>query len=249
MSGKPTNFQYTWKPDSVDSRDYILTATSAKLPAFVDLRSAMPDIEDQGYLGSCTGNAIVGALEYLDKKNDNVYEDISRLFVYYQERLMEGTVNQDSGAQIRDGIKACAKIGACTEKLWPYDYSKFTVKPSDEAYADAAKRKITQYLRITNINALKQSLADGYPVVFGFRVYKYFETEEMSKTGILKMPSWYESPLGGHAVLCVGYDDVSSRIIVRNSWGKGWGQEGYFTMPYKYVTKSNLSSDYWSIRK
>ncbi len=244
--------RYAWKPDVPDQRDLIFKVPKKlALPTRVDLRPFMSAVEDQGDLGSCTGNAIAGAIEFLMNKTlpKSSYADVSRLFIYYQERVLENTVNEDSGAFIRDGVKACAKWGACSEIVWPYDISKFAKKPSTKAYQDALKRKITKYQRVTSLEALKTSLANGYPVVFGFSVYESFESYAVANTGIVNMPSKRESLLGGHAVLCVGYDDASKRIIVRNSWGTEWGMAGYFTLPYDYITNSNLSDDFWSIQK
>lgn len=244
---------YTYETDPVDPRDRLLpeltAAAAAKLPKSVDLRPLMSAVEDQGSLGSCTGNAIAGALEYLDNKNGRAdFVDISRLFIYYSEREIEGTINEDSGAYIRDGVKAVNKIGACTEKLWPYKISKFKKRPSAAAYVDAANRKITEYLRVTSLTGIKKSLADGFPVVFGFNVYPQFESEMAAKTGIVAMPVAGEQPIGGHAVLAVGYDEANKCLLVRNSWGEGWGMAGYFWLPYGYITKK-LADDFWSIRK
>ena len=244
--------KYTWKPDIPDRRDYkLMVPKKIALPTKVDLRNKMSPVEDQGQLGSCTGNAIAGALEYLENKNlpKTKFVDISRLFIYYQERLIEGTVSQDAGAMIRTGVKVCAKIGACDEALWPYLINKFTRSPPVKAYTDAAKRKITQYQRVTSLQGLKYSLSQGFPVVFGFSVYDGFESDEVAKTGILNVPAEGETMLGGHAVLCVGYDDSIERIIVRNSWGPNWGMKGYFTMPYEYINDRDLSDDLWSIQK
>jgi C1A family cysteine protease len=95
---------------------------------------------------------------------------------------------------------------------------------------------------------MRGCLAAGYPFVFGFTVYSSFEGQEVAKTGVVSMPTPDEQVVGGHAVLAVGYDDASQAFIVRNSWGAGWGQEGYFTMPYAYLTTRALSSDFWTIR-
>jgi C1A family cysteine protease len=62
------------------------------------------------------------------------------------------------------------------------------------------------------------------------------------------MPGTKEKLLGGHAVIAVGYNDTTQRFIVRNSWGSKWGNKGYFTMPYAYLTDSNLADDFWTIR-
>jgi len=95
---------------------------------------------------------------------------------------------------------------------------------------------------------MRGCLAAGYPFVFGFTVYESFETQDMAHSGVLQMPQPDEQVLGGHAGLAVGYDDASQRFIVRNSWGTDWGQAGYFTMPYAYLTTRGLASDFWTMR-
>ena len=173
----------------------------------------------------------------------------SRLFIYYGERKMEGSTDQDSGAMIRDGIKVVHKLGCCDEALWPYDVDKFTEEPPAAAYAAAKAHKSVRYYRVAQCERmLKGCLAAGFPFVFGFTVLSSFETEEVAKTGLMPMPTDGDQQLGGHAVCCVGYDDAKECFIVRNSWGNSWGDGGYFYMPYKYMTDSGLASDFWTIR-
>lgn len=241
---------YAWNPDIPDHRDHAFASLAATpLPTHVDLRPGCSPVEDQGNLGSCTGNAIVGCLEFLEKKDGVPFQDLSRLFVYYQERAIEGTIKQDSGAQIRDGIKAIANSGVCAEPLWPYNIAKFKNKPTVKAVADAKKHLITSYARITTLQDMKQCLADGYPFVFGFSVYDSFESAVVAKTGVVPMPTKTEKLLGGHAVAAVGYNDTTQRFIVRNSWGVAWGQVGYFTIPYAYLSNTNLADDMWTVRR
>lgn len=244
--------RYGWVADLPDHRDHIYSApvqVVTSLPTKVDLISQCPAVYDQGQLGSCTANAIAGAIEFdlmKEKKKDFMP---SRLFIYYNERDIEGTVDSDSGAQIRDGIKSIASQGDCPENEWSYDISKFAQKPPQKCYADALKHKAVQYQRITRtLNQMKGCLASGYPFVFGFTVYDSFEGEEVAKTGQLNMPSAGENVVGGHAVLAVGYDDTQNRFIVRNSWGSSWAMKGYFTMPYGYLLDQNLSDDLWTVR-
>ena len=216
----------------------------------MDLRPQCPPIYDQGQLGSCTANAIAGALQFdeIKEKQPQVFTP-SRLFIYYNERVIEQTVSTDSGAQIRDGIKTIAAQGDCPETLWPYDITKFTVKPTQQCYDQALKFKAVQYQRLTQIpNQMKGCLASGYPFVFGFTVYESFESPQVASTGHAPMPAPSEKVLGGHAVMAVGYDDSQSWFIVRNSWGPSWGMNGYFTLPYPYLLDHNLSSDFWTIR-
>lgn len=245
------NVVYGWLPDLPDNRDHLYGAVSkipASLPAKADLRPLCSAVEDQKDLGSCTANALAGALEYLMNKDKVTFVDISRLFIYYNERVIEHTVKTDAGAMIRDGIKTLAKQGACTEKNWPYDIAKFTVKPPKKCYTEALDRQILSYARLNTLDEMRACLAGGYPFVFGFSVYDSFETQQVAKTGVVDLPKPGEKLLGGHAVLAVGYDDQAKRFTVRNSWGPAWGLKGYFTMPYDYVANRNLSDDLWTIR-
>jgi C1A family cysteine protease len=242
---------YGWIPDIPDARDYLYSAPEAMLAALpkqVDLRADCPPVYDQGHLGSCTANAIGAAFEYDLKKQSAQDFTPSRLFVYYNERAIEGTVDSDSGAMIRDGIKSIAKLGVCPETMWTYEISRFRDKPSDECYKDALEHQALVYRRvIPRLHQLQGCIASGTPIVFGFSVYESFETEEVARTGVVPLPPRGETLLGGHAVLAVGYDDDTQRFLVRNSWGTGWGMEGYCTMPYGYLTDPQLAEDFWAV--
>ncbi len=245
--------RYGWIPDLPDHRDHFYAAPPvflSALPPKTDLRPECPPVYNQGQLGSCTANAIAAAIEF-DQMKQNLPQSFlpSRLFIYYNERAIEGTVTQDSGAQIRDGIKSVVRQGDCPETEWPYVLSKFAVKPPAQCYLDAVQYRVLSYQRVVqNLNQMKGCLVSGYPFVFGFTVYESFESPLVAQTGIVPMPSPNEQVIGGHAVLAVGYDDSKQAFIVRNSWGTGWGLKGYFLMPYPYLTQSGLSSDYWTLR-
>jgi C1A family cysteine protease len=243
---------YGWVPDLPDYRDLSYSAPAEflmALPTNVDLRPKCPPVYDQGQLGSCSANAIGGAIQFEQMKQGVANFVPSRLFIYYNERVIENTVNSDSGAQLRDGMKVVAKQGAPPETDWPYDITKFTEKPPASAYADAAKNKVTSYQRVSRaLSQFKGCLASGYPFVFGFTVYDSFESITVAKTGHAPMPQPGEKVVGGHAVLAVGYDDQNQWFIVRNSWAATWGLAGYFTMPYQYLLETNLSDDFWTVR-
>lgn len=247
----PRNPKYGWIPDLPDQRDFPyarLIAVLPPLPAQVDLRQYCSSVENQGKLGSCTACALVGNLEYLKKKTLKKLIDFSKLFLYYNERVIRHTEKTNSGASLRDGIKTLANAGDCLEFIWPYNVKKFAVKPSAEAYKNALNYQITNYYRIQTIDEMKHTLSAGYPFVFGFAVYESFESKEMKKTGIMPMPEIGERMVGGHAVCAVGYDNKKQYFIIRNSWGSGWGDCGYFYMPYSYIANHSLVADFWTIR-
>jgi C1A family cysteine protease len=245
--------RFGWIRDLPDPRDRYWQApalASAQLPTSVDLRPQCPPVYDQGELGSCTANAIAGAVQF-----DEIRSGIaptwtpSRLFIYYNERALEGTVDSDSGAQIRDGIKVIAAQGVCPESDWPYDISKFTDKPPARAYQDAVRDRVGAYQRLNqSLVPLKTCIASGFTFVFGFTVFSSFEGAGVAATGDIPMPQPSETPIGGHAVVGVGYDDGRGVFIIRNSWGAGWGSAGYGFMPYAYMLDAGLAADFWTIQ-
>ena len=215
-----------------------------QLPPSVDLRPKCLPVYDQGSLGSCSANAIAGAIEFLQPGFMP-----SRLFIYWNERDIEGSTSNDSGAQLTDGIASILTTGVCSEAEWPYDISKFTVKPVNQCYVDAKKNVLSQYLNINGLQEIKSCLYQGYPFVFGFSVYQSFESDQVAQTGIVPMPLRSEECLGGHAVLCCGYDDKMGCAIVKNSWGSGWGDNGFFYMPYQYISNQDMASELLTVRK
>jgi xylellain. Cysteine peptidase. MEROPS family C01A len=242
--------KYLCKKDKYDERDHLFARPSLKLvlPVELDLRSGCSPVVDQGELGSCTANAMGSGLrEYLEIKNQQVFVALSRLYLYYHERLLEGTVNEDSGAKIRDGMKVLKKRGICPEVLHPYDISKFTVAPSQEAEDEAGEYKIDSYQRLNTLNDVKRSIYEGYPVVLGMAVYESFESDSVAKTGIVPVPKNYERVLGGHAMLIVGYKKIKQtlHLIVRNSWGTDWGDKGYCYIPASFIRKG-IIFDLWT---
>jgi C1A family cysteine protease len=249
-----------WLPDLPDRRDVIFRPATEALrlvqlakPARVDLRELCPPIYDQGQLGSCTANALAGAFDFDRRRQGQPFMTPSRLFIYWNERYMEGTVESDAGARLRDGIKSLYVLGVPPETDWSYTIDKFRDKPSEKAYGDAEKSQALQYQRIVTphdnpTHDMLACLNEGYPFVTGISVYESFEGDEADRTGEVPLPAPDERLLGGHAVLIVGYDLGRKRFIGRNSWGTKWGDKGYFTLPFEYLTNRGLASDMWVIR-
>lgn len=264
------NHSYGWRPDKPDKRDLYHTPPARLtlvLPPSIDQRPKMPPVYDQGALGSCTFNMASGMMHYLMLNGMHIRDNVgevftpSRLAGYYDERVIEGTVDWDSGAEIRDALKVIAQNGVGPEdragapENWPYDISKFKVKPPAAYYAEATTHQGLVYSRVQqNECMMKGVLAQGLPIGIGFTVYDSFESDYTNSTGIVTMPGPGEGVLGGHAVMVVGYDDEGKAApiprcwIVRNSWGEGWGDAGYCYFPYAYLLDSGLSDDFWCLQ-
>lgn len=230
-----------------DARDFTYTIPRARrLPPAVDLSPSFGPVYDQGDLGSCTANAGEGARQFDAAKQGLDSTLGSRLFLYFNSRTNKAA---DEGAMIRDSIKAMNAWGVCHEKTWPYLVTKFARQPSKKAYTEGMKHQALKYARVSQgLNAFRQTLAGGLPIVIGFSVYDSFESDAVARTGIVPMPNLKtESVLGGHAVLVVGYDDATKRFKVRNSWGEDWGDHGYCYFPYDYLMNPDLAEDFWCI--
>ena len=238
------------EPDVRDHRYEPPAGVLARLPASVDLRKGLPPAYNQFAINSCTSNAIAAAVEFDElKRGMKNVRTPSRLFIYYNERAREGTVAKDSGGQIRDGIKSVASQGVCPETDWPYLKRNVLRKPPAKAYSGARTYRVVEYQRMMHhLDQLRSCLAEGYPFVFGIKVFTSFQGSAVKGTGRLDMPRKGEKSIGLHAVLAAGYDDRSRRFIVRNSWGTKWGMKGYFTIPYGYLLDSEISHDFWTIR-
>src|SRR5262245_15791820 len=225
-------YKYAARPDG--AKDYE-PGKIESLPAKVDLRPQMTDVENQGQLNSCVANAVAGAYEYLAKRHlgDASY-DVSRLFVYYNARKREGAEQEDEGSMISDAVDSLKESGACSENTWPYDEQAVSEEPAPEAYDEASRFLVESSEMVpTDLDAWKHALAEGYPIIFGCLLFNSFDAQRKGK---IPMPSAREAGReehGGHAMLCVGYSDPDRVFIVRNSWGPDWGDKGYCYMPYR----------------
>jgi len=244
--------KFGWIPDVPDHRDFRCLAVEKRpKEEFVDLRNSMPEIYDQLEIGSCTANGVGSLLQHVSiKERMPFYKDVpSRLFLYYFTRELEGTINEDCGAMIRNAIKIANSFGACAENpTWPYVTEKFKTRPNHAAIKEAERQQAIEYRRVQQTPAaIENCLVCGYPIVFGSMLYESFN--EITKNGIAKYPSIEECPIGGHCMVMVGYDRRENLFIVRNSWGEKWGNDGHCYMPYKYILNNDLTDDLWTIRE
>ena len=247
---------YGAKPDKPDDRDFRKKYKQHEIPSDlnVDLSVYVDHVYNQGDLGSCTANALCAAygLDLVKQSQTTTggfsYFNPSRLFLYYNTRKREGNQSKDSGASIREALKAMNCKGVCKESDWPYDISKFKEKPPRSCYKAAAGNTLCKYERLDqDIDQFRACLKDNCPFVFGFKVYKSFID---SKNGYMPMPSaqeLHQTPDGQHAVVAVGYDDSRRSFKVLNSWGSTWGDNGYFYMPYEFISNSSFCFDFWKI--
>lgn len=241
-----------WRPQPVDERDYTTKHPSIQdiyksvrenpLPIHVDLRGYCTPIEDQGNLGSCTAQAACGLVEYREYEKHGNYTDQSRLFEYYNSRIIDDLINQgDTGATIRASVKALIKYGSCVESLWPYNIQDFEVKPPNTCYDLADDHQALTYISLNSLQEIKETLSIGNPVLIGFNVY-----DSLTNGPEIPYPKREDTLLGGHAVLVVGYDDTKGALLIRNSWGTSWGYYGYGWLPYRYIT-DGLADDFWTV--
>jgi C1A family cysteine protease len=252
-------FGYGAAPDPVDKRDFLYKPPKnlGKLPEKVDLRPICPGVHEQGDPPTCTGFAISAAFQIQQRRQSLVDFWPSPLFIYYTERAMQRAQHRKGGANLRAGLRAVSQHGVCPEKLWPYSqkWAVIRTKPPAKAYEFAEHHKILNYQRLEQgsrsdtafLKLLKSRLKEGATFMFAFKVYKSFEEDPDLKSGVMPVPHPHEDFITWHAVLAVGYDDARRQLLVRNSWGPGWGHKGYFWMPYEFIVRKEMTADFWTI--
>ncbi len=244
--------RYGALPDIPDQRD-IWTAFPKTIKYYQspDLRKTnlLPDIFDQGELGSSVAHALLAAYIFsLKKEGIDTEIKLSPQFIYYNQRLIAGTVECDAGASIRDGIKVLERLGVCSEEQYPYDLNYFRDKPTDESYEFAYKHKHqVQYRRVRPLlEDIMKSISIKIPVLMSFTVYDSFQHPDVTRTGIMPIPKLGEKIIGHHCILIVGYDITKKHLLCRNSWGVKYGQGGHLWIPFSFVNSRNVS-DLWIV--
>jgi C1A family cysteine protease len=251
---KFAGYKLNWKPSPKDPRDFKFSAllslrqVSAPPTPSADVSAIIPEVFDQGQIGSCTGNAGAMLGLYQSRKQNREITP-SRLMLYYGAREIEGTTSADDGAFIRDIFKAMAKVGVAPESVWAYDESKVVTRPSAQAYDEGKKTLAVVYRALdnTNLDELKTCIALGHPFELGFTVYNQFMFGSWKE--MMPMPKPGENILGGHAVTAVGYDDTRKAFRIKNSWGTDWKSGGYFWMPYAFITSPDYCDDFWMLEQ
>lgn len=246
---------YGWLPDRPDQRDQLyapggpILRKLAETPKFdLSVDAAMPSIWNQDTLGSCQGHATGRCFAFAHGKAEAEPFMPSRLWIYFQSRVLEGTPDYDAGSYIRDGFRVCAKLGVPPEEFWPYDIPTFAGPAPKAATEAASAHQAIVYRRVPQtLTSLKASILGGQPFAFGFTVFESFESGQVAKDGMVPLPGLDESELGGHAVTGVGYDDSEQRFKVANSWTEEWGDGGYCYMPYSFLTDQQLCADFWQV--
>lgn len=245
---------FGWLRDLPDFRDqrFESEVPAFTLPVVHSLRPVSPTIVDQTSLGSCCANMGAESLWMAERQRTGnpLLPFPSRLFIYYNVRLEMHLIKKgDTGASIRDTIKAIKKYGAPDESDWPYDVVKFNRKAPKKLYTAAKEEtpSITYQAVKQTLVDIKRALYEGHPVCFGFSVYASLMSPEVERTGVIPMPSFGERCLGGHAILAIGYDENKGAIELQNSWGPDWGDAGRAWLPYAYIENPNLASDFWVI--
>ena len=247
-------FKFGCNPQSEDKRDLLYVKVSAPIEfGPIDLRSQCPPIRNQGNLGACSAFGSTTLFDFVRKKNKLQNWLPSPLFTYYSTRKLTGQEANDSGACVRDALKSTVKDGVAMERVWPYKVAKFAENPPQEVWDDAEKHQTLKYLsiNINDKNSFLSCLNEGYPFIFGIRLYSSFSSATVFFTGRVPIPNTQtEQLLGGHCMMAVGYEkteDGKELLIVQNSWGENWGQRGFCYIPMEYFMSEGF--DLWTIRE
>ncbi len=241
---------YGWLPSKPDHRDRVYRSAPLMGQYDYDLRGSMPEVYDQGQTGSCVWQATSAAMEYL-RRHELLSDFVpSRLWGYWQTRVVEGTTSSDSGCTVRDAMKVANAIGVPPEVLWPFDPGKVLVAPPDNCLTAAKTDMAVSYAVVNNnLSEILSCFRQRIPVIIGCSVFSGIQSDGAAATGYIPMPSPDEAPDGGHSMLLVGAQYAKRRFIVRQSWGPGWGDSGYGYMDFEYILNPNLTDELWAISK
>lgn len=231
-------------PSNPDPRDHKFKAKNIKVANEIDLREYDSPVEDQGFLGSCVGNAICNAFELLTRQiYPDKFQELSKLYVYYHSRFFDESIDADNGTYLRDGLKAAKNYGICTEALWPYDTTKFDSQPTPKCYLDAFNRYVTVYETLYTVDEMTEVLNAKKPVVIALEIFDSF-LNVTKENPYVPIPNGYGYSMGLHALAVVGYSIPKKQFLIKNSWGTEWGDKGYAWIPFTYI--ENFTFERWT---
>ena len=245
-------FKPGWVRDVFDNRDKKYKVPLMKryfpVPNIVDMRQKTR-IKNQDNYGFCVSFGVSGVYELASPIKG--WLDSSELFVQYNAQYLEGTNGEDAGAQIRNGMKAIARWGTCSEAMLPYNSPNPYGEPSSACYREAKRHKALVYEKIDpNINDMKRVLASGFGIVMGLYLYSSFFSDKTSRTGFIQTPNTEaENFEGGHCIYLCGYISDLEVFILVNSWGDEVGDKGYYYLPFSYATNDAIALDRWTITR
>ncbi len=207
-------------------------ANSTNLPTKFDLNDLYKfPVLDQASIGACVSFATLSAINYLDSTFSG-----SHLFLYWNARNLQNNAASDSGTVPTDAVKAATEFGVCSELTWQYDTNKFAQKPVEECYKQALDHQVLVAAEVQNdVDSIKCALVNKFPVIFCLDIFPNFQSIEVQQTGKIPMPIQNDKSQGGHCCCFVGFDDDQKHFICLNSWGKTWGKNGQFYLPYEYI--------------
>lgn len=233
--------------DAYDIRDLNVTFRAGTVPASVDLRRTHAiTVYSQGRPPTCTAHAAVSAFEILQNgRTANTFLP-SRSFVYYNTRVLENTVSSIVGTSLRNALRTLTNQGVCEETTWPYDTTRLLIRPHATAYSTALPNRIIRYARLApTLTQIRLCLASGHPFAFAMKCYDHWYKAVGGR--IPPTVPTTAKPLGGHAMVCVGYNDSTQTLTVLNSWGATWGDKGYAHIPYSLFFKPGEAWDMWVV--
>lgn len=231
---------FSVRRDKYDMRDRVASPPPLIMPSQIDLSKWLPDVRDQGQEGACTAFAGTGILAWHFNRFKNKPLIFSPQFLYRAERIIEGTIDSDNGAESRTMMKCLCTYGTCLEESDPYNDKGWQDSTSMKQLIEARSYKLGAYHRVLDLRTLKSVLASGYVASLAIEVYESFESD-VASSGYIPLPAHNERLLGGHEVYTFGYDDRCTNLdgtvgalMCRNSWSKNWGMNGNFMLPYSY---------------
>ena len=223
-------------------------ARALALPAKVDWRKKggnfVTPVKDQMFCGSCVAFGTIAVLESMVRiagQAPTLTVDLSEAHLYFCYGPDRGALPCPDGGWWPDESFACLKTGVVDEVGFPYtdDDQPCRLGP------DATNRRttISNFVVLDKVSDMKKHLATVGPLAACFETYEDFVM--FYKGGVYRYHEETSGEfVGGHCVQIIGYDDEQRAWIAKNSWGTGWGRDGYFRIGYGEV---GIDASMWGI--